>query len=81
MFVPGDVFTLILFAGQWQHWSKRVVEYCYPKTSVPDYASILVPNVDNVRTKFLIDVIAKQNKVIVEIQHKKFFSESFSLVL
>ena len=54
-------------AGEWEHWSKRVVEYVYPSDSVPEYSSILVPNVDNVRTKFLIDVIAKQHKVIESI--------------
>ena len=38
-------------------------EYNYPSNSKPEYASILVPNVDNVRTDFLIDCIAKQMKV------------------
>ncbi|CAK8682402.1 unnamed protein product [Clavelina lepadiformis] len=51
--------------GQWEHWSRRVVEYVYPTDSVPEYSSILVPNVDNIRTKFLIDVIAKQNKAVL----------------
>ena len=37
-------------------------EYIYPTTSVPEYLSILVPNVDNTRTDFLIDTIAKQGK-------------------
>ena len=50
-------------AGEWEHWNTRVEEYIYPEDSVPDYSSILVPNVDNVRTNFLIDCIAKQHKV------------------
>ncbi|EMP33916.1 Dynein heavy chain 8, axonemal [Chelonia mydas] len=51
--------------GQWEHWSKRVPEYVYPKESVPEYTSILVPNVDNVRTDFLMDTIMKQGKAVL----------------
>ena len=49
--------------GTWEHWSERIVEYKYPTDQVPEYANILVPNVDNVRTQYLIDIIAKQAKV------------------
>jgi dynein heavy chain len=49
--------------GAWRHWNTVVTEYIYPKDHDPEYASILVPNVDNVRTDFLIHTIAKQNKV------------------
>ncbi|KAJ9594442.1 hypothetical protein L9F63_014127 [Diploptera punctata] len=51
--------------GQWQHWSECVEEYIYPTDSVPEYATILVPNVDNVRTAFLISNIAKQLKAVL----------------
>lgn len=49
--------------GDWEHWNKKLQPYFYPTDSIPEYASILVPNVDNIRTNFLIDTIAKQNKV------------------
>uniref|UniRef100_A0A667YKF5 Dynein, axonemal, heavy chain 5 n=1 Tax=Myripristis murdjan TaxID=586833 RepID=A0A667YKF5_9TELE len=48
--------------GQWEHWSNKVPEYVYPADHVPDYSSILVPNVDNVRTDFLLQTIMKQGK-------------------
>ncbi|XP_038654873.1 dynein heavy chain 8, axonemal-like isoform X2 [Scyliorhinus canicula] len=51
--------------GAWEHWRVWVQEYHYPTDSEPDYNSILVPNVDNVRTNFLVDIIAKQNKAVL----------------
>ncbi|KAL0969946.1 hypothetical protein UPYG_G00235000 [Umbra pygmaea] len=51
--------------GQWEHWSFKVPEYKYPSDSVPDYSSILVPNVDNVRTDFLMQTIMKQGKAVL----------------
>ncbi|XP_025115333.1 dynein heavy chain 5, axonemal-like isoform X4 [Pomacea canaliculata] len=51
--------------GTWRHWNDKVVEYLYPKDTMPEYLSILVPNVDNVRTEFLINIIAKQEKAVL----------------
>lgn len=43
----------------------QVPEYVYSKDHVPDYSSILVPNVDNVRTDFLMQTIVKQKKAVL----------------
>jgi hypothetical protein len=51
--------------GQWEHWNSSVVDYVYPTKTVPDFLDILVPNVDNVRTNFLIDTIAKIEKNVL----------------
>ena len=53
--------------GEWKHWNSKLEEYIYPTDHTPEYGSILVPNVDNVRTDFLIQTIAKQNKVNIYI--------------
>ena len=49
--------------GEWEHWNNRVEEYIYPKDHNPDFLSILVPNVDNVRTDYLIQIVSSQGKV------------------
>ncbi|XP_077576575.1 dynein axonemal heavy chain 5 isoform X2 [Stigmatopora nigra] len=51
--------------GQWTHWCTQVDEYVYPSEITPEYSSILVPNVDNVRTDFLIQTIARQDKAVL----------------
>lgn len=56
---------LVNSKGEWDHWSTQIEEYIYPSDKVPEYSSILVPNVDNVRTAFLIDTIAKQEKSVL----------------
>ncbi|KAI3381764.1 hypothetical protein SNEBB_005804 [Seison nebaliae] len=51
--------------GEWDHWSNKVEKYDYPKHSIPDYLSILVPNIDNVRSMFLLKTITKQGKCVL----------------
>uniref|UniRef100_A0A8D1M5E9 AAA+ ATPase domain-containing protein n=1 Tax=Sus scrofa TaxID=9823 RepID=A0A8D1M5E9_PIG len=51
--------------GKWMHWNSCTEEYVYPSHTIPEYSSILVPNVDNVRTDFLIKTIAKQGKAVL----------------
>ena len=51
--------------GEWEHWSMRVPEYIYPPDSIPEYTSILIPNVDNVRTDYLLNLISKQGKAVL----------------
>ncbi|XP_053396215.1 dynein axonemal heavy chain 5-like isoform X3 [Mercenaria mercenaria] len=51
--------------GKWEHWSGRVPTYIYPDNEIPEYTGILVPNVDNVRTDFLIETISKQGKCVL----------------
>ncbi|KFO26999.1 Dynein heavy chain 8, axonemal [Fukomys damarensis] len=66
---PGTNQTMYEFYvtdyGDWEHWNKKLQPYFYPTDSIPEYSSILVPNVDNIRTNFLIDIIAKQHKAVL----------------
>ena len=56
---------MVSTSGAWEHWRQHVEDYVYPDDSVPEYASILVPNVDNVRTAFLIDNSARYGKSVL----------------
>ncbi|KAF7256141.1 hypothetical protein EG68_07439, partial [Paragonimus skrjabini miyazakii] len=51
--------------GEWVPWESRVPQYVYPTDYTPEYTSILVPNVDNTRTDFLLHTIAKQTKPVM----------------
>ena len=51
--------------GSWTHWNEQVPKYDYPKDEIPFFPAILIPNVDNVRTEFLMDTISKQKKGVL----------------
>lgn len=56
---------MISKTGEWQHWGKIIHEYSYPSDHIPVYGDILVPNLDNTRTMFLITLIANQEKNVL----------------
>jgi ABC-type dipeptide/oligopeptide/nickel transport system, ATPase component len=51
--------------GKWEHWGTMLDTYVYPEYSTPDYSSILVPIVDNVRINYLINTVAKQERAVL----------------
>lgn len=51
--------------GEWRHWASQVDEFVYPDDSIIEYASILVPNIDNIRTAYLIRIVADQRKPVL----------------
>lgn len=55
----------VTIQGKWEHWETIVTNYVYPDYSSPDYSSILIPIVDNVRIDYLINSIAKQDKAVL----------------
>jgi dynein heavy chain len=52
-------------SGEWMHWRERVPQYEYPRDSSPEFSSIIIPTVDNVRSEFLMDSIAKQGRSVL----------------
>jgi dynein heavy chain len=65
--LPEDVETTKIFdyvcdsesQGQLVHWDTRVQPYIYPKDEAPEFASILVPTVDNFRIEYLICLLSQ----------------------
>lgn len=74
------IVLVLVREGNWKHWSTKVSEYTYPPDSTPEYSTILVPNVDNVRTDFLIHTISKQEKAVLLIGEQGALSYPFRSV-
>ena len=54
------VFDYLVVGDKWIPWKNKVENYVFPENYINEYSTIMVPNVDNVRTNFLIDTVAKQ---------------------
>ncbi|KAI9206840.1 dynein heavy chain and region D6 of dynein motor-domain-containing protein [Polychytrium aggregatum] len=52
-------------SGKWVHWRERVPEWNYPKDSTPEFSSVIIPTVDNVRVEFLMETVTKQQKAVL----------------
>ncbi|KAJ3055739.1 Dynein heavy chain 5, axonemal [Rhizophlyctis rosea] len=52
-------------AGQWEHWKERIPNWEYPQDSTPEFSSIIIPTVDNVRTEFLMETAMKQGRPVL----------------
>ncbi|KAI8831563.1 hypothetical protein BC829DRAFT_494479 [Chytridium lagenaria] len=52
-------------SGQWMHWKERVPSWTYPQDHTPEFSSIIIPTVDNVRTEFLMETIIKQQRSVL----------------
>ncbi|KAJ3097005.1 Dynein heavy chain 5, axonemal [Phlyctochytrium planicorne] len=51
--------------GQWMHWKERVPGWVYPQDHTPEFSSIIIPTVDNVRTEFLMETVIKQQRSVL----------------
>jgi dynein heavy chain len=54
------VFDYLVEGDKWVGWKNKVEKYTFPENYISEFSTIMVPNVDNVRTNFLIDTVAKQ---------------------
>ena len=45
--------------GEWEHWSKSVPEWAYPADYSPEFSSIMVPTVDNVRMEYMLHALVE----------------------
>ncbi|GFY65841.1 dynein heavy chain 5, axonemal, partial [Trichonephila inaurata madagascariensis] len=50
---------------EWKHWKTLVTDFVYNPSNGTEYISVLVPNIDNVRTDFLVHTIAKQGHPVL----------------
>lgn len=54
------IFDFVIVNDKWVEWSTKVGDCTLPENYVNDFSSIMVPNLDSVRTNFLMDTVIKQ---------------------
>ena len=52
-------------AGEWQHWTKRVVPWQYPSDYDPKFAELLIPTLDSVRYQSILQMLVPQGKPVL----------------
>jgi dynein heavy chain len=45
--------------GRWVHWNTRLQPYIYLKEETPEFSTILIPTVDNLRIEYLMNLLSR----------------------
>jgi dynein heavy chain len=67
------IFDYVMDKDKWSTWDSRLGECTLPENFTNEFSSVMVPNVDSVRTNFLIDTVAKQVKSVSYINNSSKF--------
>lgn len=67
---PDTVFEFVVddtsATYEWAHWGSRIPQWSYSGTNLAlDFASLLVPTIDSVRTEFNIELSIKRSRPVV----------------
>jgi dynein heavy chain len=70
--LPDEIDKSMLFnymvdvqTGEWRNWEDKVERYQYPTGDPPEFASILVPTVDNMRIEYLLKLLAYAGRSVL----------------
>lgn len=58
------LFDYVLKGEKWLSWAKEINECILPENYLNELFTFMVPNVDNARTSYLLDIVAKQVKFL-----------------
>jgi dynein heavy chain len=70
--LPPNIEKTMLFnymvdvqTGEWKNWEDKLQRYDYPKGEPPEFATILVPTVDNIRIEYLLTLLAYAGRSVL----------------